>query len=229
MPALLGAEGRPLRQAQGKSFAAMTLWGQGRNADSSRLRNITELLQRSDLSGRLQSLGSVPRFTQLCSVNGGPFDDETVGAWGQSALHYRQGVDAHQCFIAPIQNVEMRRPVVIEIHAYDDSVKSAKLRHCAPACSRHDVVERLAGELQIEGVRAKLNIIIPSDGSVGREVHLFKTIWVVPGLECTAASQVGQVNLTSYSVGKLNPYPVSRTRFYMNGLNHPICFLTGFR
>ena len=35
-------------------------------------------------------------------------------------------------FIASIQNVEMRRPVVIEIHAYDDSVKSAKLRHCAP-------------------------------------------------------------------------------------------------
>ena len=69
MPALLGAEGRPLRHpsmnsGQGKLFAGMTLWGQGRNADSSRLRNITYSTEFADLFPEaVRSWPWVPRFT----------------------------------------------------------------------------------------------------------------------------------------------------------------------
>ena len=87
--------------------------------------------------------------------------------------------------------------------------------------SRYDVLQRLAGEFQVEGVRAKLDIVIPSDGSVRSDVHLFEITRLVPGLEHAAACETGQVNRASQAVGILNPYPVSRTRFYVNRSNHP--------
>ena len=51
-------------------------------------------------------------------MNGRPFDDETAGTRGKTALQYREGVDPHQRFISTVQRMEVRRSVVVEIHAY---------------------------------------------------------------------------------------------------------------
>ena len=65
-------------------------------------------------------------------MNGSPLDYEAASAREKTALQYRECIDSHQNFISGIGSMEMRRCVVTEIHAYDDSVKPAKFRHLAP-------------------------------------------------------------------------------------------------
>ena len=93
------------------------------------------LLQRRDLSWRLQVLRPVPGFAEFGLVNRRPFDYETAGARKKAALQHREGFDSHQYFISRIGRMEVRWTMISKVHAYDDPVKPAELRHLAPGTS----------------------------------------------------------------------------------------------
>lgn len=61
----------------------------------------------------------------LCS----PLDHQTLCAWWKAALKHDQGVDIDQCLVSSIKGVKMSGPMVIEVHADDDSKEPRELRH----------------------------------------------------------------------------------------------------
>ena len=51
-------------------------------------------------------------------------------------MQHGQAIDSHQRFISTIQCMEVRRPVVIKIHVYDDSVEPTEFRRFQPEFGR---------------------------------------------------------------------------------------------
>ncbi len=95
----------------------------------SRSPNAQGLFQRSYGAGWFQSFRPVPRFPQFHLSKRCPFGDQTLCARREMSAQYGQGFYVHQHLVFAVKCVEVRRLMVIKIHAYDDSVETAEFRY----------------------------------------------------------------------------------------------------
>ena len=86
-------------------------------------------VQRGDPAHGIHSSGSGPSGPEFRIAASGPFDDQTVGARGETALQYRQVVHGDRRLVAPVSGVKVRRPMVVVVDADHDAIEAADLRH----------------------------------------------------------------------------------------------------
>lgn len=79
---------------------------------------------------------------------------------------------------------------------------------CFSQC-RKQVFRLFAGYLQIDGVRAQVDLIAPGELVARADVNGAKLAGVVPKREHTLACQVRQIDNSFYPIGILHPNSIS--------------------
>lgn len=97
--------------------------------DPGRPDHCSRLAKGLDRNDALGLLGSLPVGAQLVSVEEHPLLDEACGRARKAAAKERAVVDPHLSLILAIDGVDMRRPVVTEVHVDHNPVELAQPRH----------------------------------------------------------------------------------------------------
>ncbi len=90
---------------------------------------ISRSLQWGDPSGVLMAPCPLPGLFQFFLVPGGPLDHKATGSWGQTPPHYDEILHAYQSLGASVVRMEVRWPMLPEVHPYGDPVEPADLGH----------------------------------------------------------------------------------------------------
>lgn len=75
--------------------------------------------------------------------------------------------------------------------------------------ARHHCFCRLASKLYVQGVRAKFDVVAPSDGSTLSKSDRFEELAIAPCFEHASPSEVGQVDFAGCAVGIVQPDAVA--------------------
>jgi len=94
------------------------------------------LLQGRDLAGVLAELSALPGVLELAAVLLGPFGHHALGSRRQTAVRDLEILDAHRGLVAAVLGMEMGRPMVPEVHADHDAVRSGRLQASTASRSR---------------------------------------------------------------------------------------------
>ena len=73
----------------------------------------------------------------------------------------------------------------------------------------HYFLNRFAREFHVQRIGAKVEVIVPSDGSVGSYMHLREISWLVPNFEHALSGKVRQVYLTGDAICISKPNAVA--------------------
>lgn len=95
-------------------------------------------------------------------MKGGPFDQKSCHAWGQPASKDRQIVNINEGLGASILRMKMWGTMVLKEHLDHDAENRliSGMGSLAPQCGE-DVLWLLSCYLEVQGVRAQINLVVP--------------------------------------------------------------------
>ena len=121
-----------------------------------------------------------------------------------------------------VQRVKMRRIVVAKMQANADAEESTEFRHRGSALSasrQASIPQQVYCEFQVQGIGAKVDIIVPGYGSVGSYMHSLEISRLVPKFEPALSGEMQQVNLTGDAICISKPDAVACSWMYFGWSN----------
>jgi len=150
-----------------------------------------------------------------------PLDDQTRSARRKPTGEQREVLDGEERLVGAVVRVKMGRRVVVEEHPDHDAVKPAELRHPSrPRLQGEKILRLFPSQLEINAVGTELDIFVPGNASMGRNVHSLEEGRATQGHKDTFTHVRRKVDFPFDSILVADRYPVIGECSNLRDLQH---------